>query len=74
MDESQHYAEQNKQDAKECTLYNSISYVRILESRSVFVWGWVSDVGKTLSKGTGRFWGSIEMFCNLIVEVMVTWI
>ena len=74
MDESQHYAEQNKPDKKECTLYNSISYVRILESRSVFVWVWVSDVGTTLSKGTGRFWRGIEMFCNLTVEVMVTWI
>lgn len=29
MDESQHYAEQNKPDIKECTLYNSISYVGI---------------------------------------------
>lgn len=27
MDESQHYAEQNKPDTNECTLYNSISYV-----------------------------------------------
>lgn len=53
MDESQHYAEQNKPDTKECTLYNSISYAGILESRPVFAWGWVSDVDMTLSKGTG---------------------
>lgn len=57
MDESQHYAEQNKPDIKGCTLYNSISYVGFLESRSVF--GWMSDVGTTLSKGTGRFGGGV---------------
>lgn len=57
MDELQHYAEQNKPDTEECTLYNSISYAGIPESRPVCVWGWVSDVDTTLSKGTESFGG-----------------